>query len=99
MARLDVPASLLAELVPTRPSRVEPEVYATGPTARMMRRPMPTGFVVAQANDSADDRHAAAVDAPATLCGLPVVKLFPMASLLIVECSGCTDQLPLTWDT
>lgn len=94
-ARVQLPADLLRELIPIRPSPVPAEVYADGPTARTMRRPAPEGFVVVGSNDSRDDRHAAAEDAALTLCGLPVVNVFPLASLLIVECPGCVGHLPL----
>jgi hypothetical protein len=71
------------------------EVYAEGPTAQTMRREMPDGFVVVGSNDSRDERHAAAEDAPLTLCGKPVVNRYPLASLLIVECGGCDPLLPI----
>jgi hypothetical protein len=97
--RRRLPAHLLAELVPTRPSPVPPEVYEEGPTAQAMARERslrhPDGFVVVQANDSRDNRHAAAEGAALSLCGLPVMNVFPNASLLVVECRGCEESLPL----
>jgi hypothetical protein len=88
--KLDVPASLLAELVPTRPSPVDQSVYDTGPTARMMRRVIPAGFAVVQAAGERDERHVAAAGEHLTLCGLLVEIRFPMASILIVECDTCS---------
>ena len=93
--RVALPATLVAELFPQWPSRVPPEVYEEGPTAQAMKLRLPEGFVVVRAAEKDDERHAAAEGASATLCGLVVVQAFPKASLLIVECPGCVDHLPL----
>lgn len=111
--RIQLPASLLRELIPTRPSPVDRSVYDTGPTARTLNRPErqpdpePQEFVVVAAGEHVDERHAAAVgdsgwppDAAKlqTLCGLPVRQAFLRASVLIVECGGCVPHLPLPGD-
>jgi hypothetical protein len=89
-----MPAALLAEQVPVRPSRVPPEVYEQGPTAQAMKLRLPEGFVVVRAAEKDDERHAAGEGSAVSLCGLVAVQAFPLASLLIVECKGCVERLP-----
>lgn len=93
--RVALPATLVAELFPQWPSPVPQEVYDDGPTARAMRAAQLPEFVVAQAVGQAEERHGARPGADQTLCGLWVLERFPLASLLIVECKGCVEHLPL----
>jgi hypothetical protein len=100
--RVVLPAELLAELVPTRPTPVPVQVYTQGPTAQAMGRSVvPEGFVVATVVGDDDERHA--VEAQTlpdirrtvvrSVCDRVVSELFPKASLLIVECPACQQPL------
>lgn len=89
-----VPAWLLAELLPSRPSPVAPEVYGEGPTARFLAPPDWSDFVVVWAGESPDERHIAVVGATRTLCDKPVRRKYRRASVLIVECAVCQGELP-----
>lgn len=93
-AGVRVPAWLLAELLPSRPSPVPAEVYATGPTARFLAPPDWSDFIVVWAGESPDERHIAVVGAHRTLCNKPVRRKYRRASILIVECGDCQGQLP-----
>lgn len=89
-----IPAWLLAELFPHPPSPVAPEVYAEGPTAQFMAPPDFSDFMVVWAGESPDERHIAVVGATRTLCNKPVRRRYRRASVLIVECGDCQNQLP-----